>query len=330
MAPRNRDGIETPSLRLPKYVPPPLPPFAQRALARSDEGAVASARTPEHPIRLAPGHSSAIPQAPPRNPDLFPSPHAVQVAITPTQPVTEPHACSDNHAHVHDHHHGHSACDHAHGILDGHTHDYSHLAVGAKNRSILRVALVIQALFLIVEVAGGFAFNSLALLSDAAHMLADVAAIALALAAAHLAQGRPKNADGHSRTEMVAASINGYALLIATAVIAFEGLRRLLDPPEVIAGGTMVIAILGLLANVATALVLMRADQGNVNIRATLAHTITDAISSVGVIAAAALIAVTGAHVLDPIVSLLLALVIGRMAWKITREAAAALKSWTP
>jgi cobalt-zinc-cadmium efflux system protein len=332
-----------PSLRLPRYEPPPLPPFAQRALARTYGGVPApapessAAATPtvpsvcteppvpaSHPETVEPpGHVRA-----PRDPLVEIPPRVAQHAHTPAQPP----AAAPAHAHAHSHDHGPSDhdCSHGHGVFAAHQHDYTDLATGVRNRSLLRKALLIQAAFLVAEVAGGLAFNSLALLADAAHMLADVAAIALALAAAHLATNRPTDAAGHARPELQAAAFNGATLLLGTAVILFEALRRIGDPAEVMAGGTLVVATLGLAANVATAMLLMRADQDNVNIRATVAHTVTDAISSVGVIVVAIVIGATGWHVLDPVASVVIALIIARMAWPICTESLRSLKAWAP
>lgn len=161
-------------------------------------------------------------------------------------------------------------------------------------------------------------------------MLADVAALTLALVAAHLSVNRRVDVNGHSRLELQAAAINGATLLIATAVIVIEGLRRLGQPLEVMTAGTLANAIAGLAANLLTAQLLTKADQTNLNIRATLAHTVTDAVSSVGVIVVALMIMSTGAQVLDPLMSLVIAAIVARMAWPIFTQAIAGLRAWTP
>lgn len=186
---------------------------------------------------------------------------------------------------------------------------------------MLQLALGIQLVFLLTEVAGGIVTNSLALLGDAAHMLADVGALALALFAARLAS-RPANSRrtwGMPRAEMIAAAVNSGTLIVSCGWIAFEGIRRLMAPEPVDAQGLMVIAVAGLLANLAGAWILAQADRDNVNIRAAMAHLLLDAASSVGVILAGVVIALGGPVAVDALASLLIAAIAVRGTWPILR-----------
>lgn len=256
-------------------------------------------------------------QAPTPTPTLLPTP-----APPPVHPA---HGHSHVHAHVHTHAHAHShggaACDGAHGLLDAHHHDWSHLAMQPRSKRMLKLALYVQLVFLVLEVVGGIVTNSLALLGDAAHMLADVGALALALLAARLAT-RPVSALrtwGMPRVEIVAAAINSGTLVISCVWIAYEGIRRLLSPEPIDGSGLMAIAVAGLVANLLGAWILAQADRDNVNIRAAMAHLLVDAASSVGVIVAGVVIAMGGPVAIDAVASLLIAFVAVRGTWPVLR-----------
>jgi cobalt-zinc-cadmium efflux system protein len=166
-------------------------------------------------------------------------------------------------------------------------------------------ALVITAAMLLVEVAGGFLSGSLALLADAGHMLTDVAALGLSLFAFWLS-GRPKThrrTFGWRRFEIFAAFVNGLALWAIAAVIGYEAFKRLSAPSEIKSGLMMAIAALGLAANAIVGVILFRGRERSLNIKGAFLHVMADALGSVGVLAAAVLIRITGSFTWDPIVS---------------------------
>ncbi len=199
------------------------------------------------------------------------------------------------------HHHD---CDHAGAH---HQHSYLDLAGSDAAWRALMIALWIQVVFLVVQVAGGIIYGSLALLSDSVHMLTDVAAIAIALVAIRAARSAARRFSyGLRRAEVLAAFVNSLALVGAAAWIVWEAIRRMGHGHEVDGIGMLVIATLGLAANLVSAWILARAGSGT-NVRAVMMHLLIDAASSVGVIVTAIVIATTGRHGLDSIASLLIA-----------------------
>ena len=173
-------------------------------------------------------------------------------------------------------------------------------------------ALAITATFMVLEVAGGLISGSLALLADAGHMLTDTAALALAWAAARISHGSTSTprAGGHHRAQVLAAFVNSLALLAVVAWILWEAAQRLAAPRE-IAGGTMFsIAVLGLLANLAVLRVLRDSDGANLNVSAARLHVIGDLLGSIAASVAAVVILTTGWTLIDPLLSVLVALLI--------------------
>lgn len=195
--------------------------------------------------------------------------------------------------------------DHSHG--PGHSHPIS---VEADTR-MLALALVINLAFMAVEVVIGIVADSLALLSDAAHMLTDGGAIALALVAANLARRRAKGAMtyGLKRGEILSAQINGMTLLILALFIVYEGIRRLIDPPDVEAGLVLWVGIAGLGANLAAAWALAKANRASLNVEGAFQHNLIDALGSIAAALAAGVILLTGFERADPIASLAVAAV---------------------
>jgi len=174
--------------------------------------------------------------------------------------------------------------------------------------------------------------RSLALLSDAAHMLTDAGALTLALVAQRIAR-RPRTARrtyGFRRAETLAACANGIALVVTTGWIALEALRRWSHPPEVRGFGMLVTAALGLAVNLASAWVLTRGEGHNANTRAALAHVLSDAVGSVAAIVAGALVLGFRWNRADPVISLVISVLILWGAWKIVRDAIDVLMEGAP
>ena len=202
-----------------------------------------------------------------------------------------------------------------------HSHGHSHGVSATSDARYLGLALAINASFMTVEVVVGIIASSLALLSDAAHMATDAAAIALALVAARLAQRRAKGAMtfGLKRTEILSAQINGVTLLVLAGFIVYEGVRRLVSPPDVEAQLMLWVGIAGLGANLAAAWSLAKANRESLNVEGAFQHNLIDAYASVGTAIAAGVILVTGFDRADPIASLLIAVPMLRSGWKLVK-----------
>lgn len=196
----------------------------------------------------------------------------------------------------------------------------------------LATALAITAIYFVVEVVGGLATNSLALLSDAGHMFSDMAALGLSLCAFQIAR-RPatnKKTFGYQRLEILAALINGLVLWLVVGVIFTEAYRRFLDPPEVYAPGMFGVALVGLSVNLVAGRILYACDQGNLNIRGAFLHVLGDALGSVGAVAAALIILLTGWTLADPAISILIGILILYTSWELVRESVDILMQSVP
>ena len=193
----------------------------------------------------------------------------------------------------------------------GHDHGIPRHTISADaDRGKLRLALGLILGFMLVEVVAGLIAGSLALLSDAAHMLTDAAAIGLALWALSLATRPPSGrfTFGLGRAEVLSAQANGAALLVLAGVIGLEALRRLLDPPDVEGGIVIVVGLLGAAVNVGAAWALARAQRQSLNVAGARAHVLTDLYASLGAALAGALILLFGWRWADPVTALLVAL----------------------
>jgi cobalt-zinc-cadmium efflux system protein len=191
-----------------------------------------------------------------------------------------------------------------------HSHEHAH-AHGDGGQRALTWALILNGGFLFIEAGVGWWTNSLALLSDAAHMLSDVAALILALGAARLARRKPlrHHTFGLVRAEVMGAFLNGIALLAACAWIIWEAAARLGEPPSVPGLPMLLVGGIGLAINLGSAAALFRADRTNLNIRGALAHMLADALGSAGAMVAAVLVMI-GFPIADPIVSIFIAVLV--------------------
>ena len=199
-------------------------------------------------------------------------------------------------AHQHDH------PDHSH----SHSHSHSH-----GSGKVLLFALIFTGAFAIVEAVVGVLANSLALLSDAGHMLTDSLSLAVGAVAAWLAS-RPasqRHSFGLQRAEVLGALINVIFMFVVVAFIAWEAVERLFDTPEVDGGAVLLVGGVGLLVNVIVAWVLMRGEQ-NMNVRGALLHVMGDLLGSVAAIAAGLIIFLGGPSIMDPLLSLLVCVLI--------------------
>ena len=205
-------------------------------------------------------------------------------------------------------------------------------AARRKRMRALAFVLALTSLFTVVEVVGGLIAGSLALLADAGHMLSDNLALALALGAIWLA-GRPPTDHktfGYRRAEILAALVNGVALVAVAIWIFIEAAERLAEPTEVEAGVVLGVGGAGLAVNVAAAVILWRARGESLNLRAAFLHVVGDLAGSVGVIVAALVILATGWLEADPLISVLIGLLILISAWTIVRDATNVLLEAAP
>jgi len=202
----------------------------------------------------------------------------------------------------------------------------------ARSRSALVATLVLTGSFLIVEVVGALWTGSLALFADAGHMLADVAAIALALFAVWIAARPPTPAKtyGYFRAEILAALLNALVLLIVSGAILLESYARLLAPSPVLGGPMLAIAAVGLGVNLAGAALLKAGAGTSLNVRAAYLEVVSDALSSLGVLVAALLVLTTGWQRADPLVSAAIGLFIIPRTWRLLRQAVNVLLEGTP
>ena len=207
---------------------------------------------------------------------------------------------------------------------------HHHHAIRNEKR-LLRALLMIGA-FTVVEIVGGIVSGSLALLADAGHMLADAAALGLAWLAFRTGRrpADPKRSYGYHRFQVLAAFVNGAMLLVIVGWIVFEAVSRLAEPPPVNGGIMVVVAALGLLANLAALRILGGAGHANLNMRAAAYHVLGDLLASVAVVAAGIVVLATGWLTIDPLLGLVVAVLILRTAWPVIKQASHILLEGTP
>jgi cobalt-zinc-cadmium efflux system protein len=204
----------------------------------------------------------------------------------------------------------------------GHDHGHSHGVSADADGRKLATALALIVGFLLVEVAVGVVAQSLALFSDAAHMLTDAGALALSLVAIRLARRPAVGAMtyGLKRSEILAAAVNGSTLLVLGLLIVVEGIRRLVDPPDVAGGLVLAVAILGIAVNLTATWVLASANRRSLNVEGAFQHIATDLAAFVATAIAGAVVLITGFSRADGIAALLVAALMLRAAVMLLRE----------
>ncbi len=216
----------------------------------------------------------------------------------------------------HDHDHDHDDHDPGH----GHAHGLHPASEGGK-RDLL-IALSITLLMMVAEVVGGLLSNSLALLSDAGHMLTDNLALLLSFFAMKFATmpATERRTFGFYRLEILAALLNGVVLVLLSLYIMYQAYLRMLHPQPVQGTLMLVVAAVGLVANIIGAVFLFKHSHTSLNIRGAYLHIVGDALSSIGVVIGGVIILYTGWYQIDPILSILIALVIIYGSWSLVRE----------
>jgi cobalt-zinc-cadmium efflux system protein len=214
----------------------------------------------------------------------------------------------------------------------GHGHDHGHAAGRAADRSRLRVVLAVTLTVMVVEVVGAVVTGSLALLADAGHMATDAAAVVLALGASYVAtlRGGPRSTFGLHRAEILAAMVNALVLLVVCGYLAWAGISRLADPTPVDAGPMVAFALVGLVANAVSLVILNRSDTGSLNLRGAANEVLADLVGSVLAVAAGVAILLWGWERADPIASLVIAVLILPRSVVLLKESAAVLLEIAP
>jgi cobalt-zinc-cadmium efflux system protein len=211
-------------------------------------------------------------------------------------------------------------------------HAHARTTAASRSRSALTTTLVLTAGVMVVELVAGLWTGSLALVADAGHMLTDAGALALALFASWIAARPPTPAKtyGYYRAEILAALVNAVVLLVVAGAILFEAWRRIAEPAPVLAVPMAAVAAVGLAVNVLGAWLLHRGARESLNVRAAYLEVISDALSSVAVLAAAGVVITTGLTIADPLASAAIALLIVPRTWQLLRQAVNVLLEGTP
>ncbi|MFB4169777.1 cation diffusion facilitator family transporter [Virgibacillus sp. JSM 102003] len=211
----------------------------------------------------------------------------------------------------------------------GHDHDHSHGA----NKKALMISFSVITAYMIIEAIGGFLTNSLALLSDAGHMLSDSVSLGVGLLAFKFGEkvANYSKTYGYKRFEILAAVFNGVTLILISIYIFYEAYKRFTEPPEVATTGMLIVASIGLLVNIFVAWILLRGDtEENLNLRAAFLHVLGDLLGSVGAIAAALLIIFFNWGWADPLASVIVAVLVLISGWRVTKDAIHVLMEGTP
>ena len=212
------------------------------------------------------------------------------------------------------------------------THGHSHALPSSGNERSLRLALLLTGSFLVVEIVGGILTGSLALLSDAAHMFTDVAALAIALAAIRVAK-RPadtRRTFGYHRFEILAAAFNALLLFAVAIYIVFEAWQRYRNPPEIASGGMLIVAIVGLVTNIIGLKLLGAGKDTSLNVKGAYLEVWSDLLGSIGVIVAALVIRFTGWTWVDSLVAVGIGLWVLPRTWVLLRESVNILLEGVP
>lgn len=232
-----------------------------------------------------------------------------------------------DHAHDHDDHAGHDHS-HGHGHSHGHDHGHSHGIGGHHHGPVdtgdwrYAVGLIVNLAFVACEFGAGIWADSTALMADAGHNLSDVLGLAMAGGAAWLARraAGPKRTYGYGKATVLAALGNALLLIFACGAIAFEAIRRLAEPAPVASGVIMIVAGIGFVINLGTALLFMKDQHKDLNVRGAYLHMMADAAVSLGVVVAGAVILLTGWAVIDALVSLGIVVVIMIGTWGLLKD----------
>lgn len=203
-----------------------------------------------------------------------------------------------------------------------HGHDHSHAVVTESNAKKLTFALILTSTFLVIEVIAGFITQSLALLSDAAHMFTDAAALAIALVAIKVGKlpVDSKRTFGYQRFEILAALFNALMLFVVAIYILYEAYQRFSQPPDIQSGGMMIVATIGLVINLISMKILFSSSQESLNIKGAYLEVLSDALGSVGVIIGAVIIYFTGWMWVDTLIAIFIGFWVLPRTWILLKQ----------
>jgi cobalt-zinc-cadmium efflux system protein len=204
--------------------------------------------------------------------------------------------------------------------------------VSSGNKRRVLIAAVLTCGFMIAEALGGLLTGSLALIADAGHMLTDSVALVLAYVAYRMSDqpGTSRMTYGFDRLKILVAYTNGFTVLVIALWIAIEAADRYASPERVLGGPMLVIAVLGLIVNIVVFFVLNSGDRESLNLRGAILHVLGDLLGSIAAISAALIILATGWYPADPLLSVLVAIILVRSAWKLIRESGLILLEGAP
>lgn len=236
----------------------------------------------------------------------------------------KPHL-KENYNHSHEHH----AHDHHHEDEHGHSHSHDHRGT---DKRLLKIALIITFITMIAEFIAGFISNSLALVSDAIHMFTHSFALLISLVAIIIASKRAplSKTFGYYRAEVLAAFINGLTIILSIIWIIYEAIERFLNPSVIDIKTAMIVAIIGLVINIITGVILMQGDKENVNLKSSFIHMLSDALSSVAIIIGYIVIYYTSWYFIDIVLAVIVAIVIGKWAVDVLKRSTNTLMESSP
>lgn len=202
------------------------------------------------------------------------------------------------------------------------SNDHCHNHDDSRSERRLGLALALTVVYMLIEAAGGFLFNSLALLADSGHMLSDSMALGLSFLAIRIGKKGPndRHTFGLQRSEILAALFNGLALWVIVGVIFYEALQRLYDPVSVQGRGMLLVALIGLIINLVMAALLHKSSTHNINVRGAFLHVVSDALGSLGAVVAGIVIMFTQFYWVDPLLSMLIGALIIYSSWELVSE----------
>jgi cobalt-zinc-cadmium efflux system protein len=238
----------------------------------------------------------------------------------------------DEHHHEKEHHHHGETCHHDHHEHEHeHSHGHSHDHRGT-DKKVLKWALSITAITMFLEFFYGFLSNSLALVSDAIHMFTHSFALIISLLAIIIASKKAplSKTFGFYRAEVLAAFINGITIVLSIVWIVYEAIERFLNPQIIDIKTAMIVAIVGLIVNIVTGIILMQGDKNNINLKSAFVHMLSDALSSVAIIIGYIIIYFTQWYFIDVVLALIVAIVIGKWAIDVLKNSTNTLLESSP
>ena len=246
--------------------------------------------------------------------------HSCHFGLNDHKPYVAEHAHT-HHDHEHQHKHNHDVHEHAH------SHDHRSV-----DKKLLKVALTITFITMIAEFVAGFVSNSLALISDAIHMFTHSFALIVSLLAIIIAskQAPLEKTFGYYRAEVLAAFINGITIVLSIVWILYEAIQRFITPSQIDIKTAMIVAVIGLVVNIITGVILMQGDKNNINLKSAFVHMLSDALSSVAIILGYIVIYFTSWYFIDILLALLVAIVIGKWAMGILKSSVNTLMESSP